>query len=42
MYLPIKITDWSTNDYELYLQLLGVLVIIIMLIYIGLSSKESE
>ena len=42
MILPLKITDWSMDQYELTLQILSVILILIMLVYIGMSSKDSE
>jgi len=42
MIFPLKVTDWTLDEYELYMQLLGVFIIVIMLIYIGLSSRETE
>jgi hypothetical protein len=42
MIFPIKITDWTVNQYELILQVLGVFIIVVLLVYVGLSSKETE
>jgi hypothetical protein len=42
MILPLKITDWSMDQYELTLQVLSVILILIMLVYIGMSSKDTE
>lgn len=42
MIFPLKLSDLSVDDYTLTLQLLSVFLIIIMLVYIGLSSRDSE
>jgi hypothetical protein len=42
MIFPLKLTDLTADQYVLTLQLLSVFLIIIMLIYIGLSSRDNE
>ena len=42
MIIPLKLSDLTKETYTLTLQLLSVFVIIIMLIYIGLSSRDSD
>ncbi len=38
--LPIKLSDMGMDNFKLFLQLFGVLLIICMLVYIKLSSKK--
>jgi hypothetical protein len=40
--LLLKISDWTMDDYKLILQVLGFFLILIMLVYIALSSRDSE
>ena len=41
MFFPLKLS-WTIDQYQLIMQLLGVVIIVIMLVYVGLSSKNAE
>jgi hypothetical protein len=42
MFFPLSLSDLTDKEYSLTLQLLSIALILIMLVYIGLSAKESE
>jgi len=41
MFFPLKLS-WTIDQYQLIMQVLGVVIIAIMLVYVGLSSKNAE
>jgi hypothetical protein len=43
MFFPfLKLSDWGMENFKLVIILSGVVLIIIILAYIALSSKENE
>ncbi|MHA1585048.1 MAG: hypothetical protein ACTSVU_05725 [Promethearchaeota archaeon] len=40
-FLQLSLADWGMDKYKLVLQLVSVVVIVAMLVYIALSSRES-
>lgn len=42
MFFPMKISDWDMPQYKLILQLLSVVLIVVLLVYIALSSRDNE
>ncbi|WP_371801958.1 hypothetical protein [Candidatus Lokiarchaeum ossiferum] len=42
VFLPMQLSNWSMDDYKLILQLFSAGLIILLLVYVGLSSKENN
>ncbi len=42
MFFPLKISDWDMEQYKLILQLFSIVLIVVMLVYIALSSRDNE
>ena len=38
----LKLSDWTLDQYKIILQILSGILIIIMLVYVGLSNKKKE
>ena len=41
-FFPMQLSNWDMDKYKLILQLLSAGLIILMLVYVGLSSKENN
>ncbi|MHA1767469.1 MAG: hypothetical protein ACTSWX_06295 [Promethearchaeota archaeon] len=42
MFFPLKLSDWDMDQYKLILQLLSIVLIVVLLVYIALSSRDNE
>lgn len=42
MFFPFKISDWNMDQYKLILQLFSIVLIVVLLVYIALSSRDNE
>ncbi|UYP46415.1 hypothetical protein NEF87_002700 [Candidatus Lokiarchaeum ossiferum] len=42
VFLPMQLSNWSMDNYKLILQLFSAGLIILLLVYVGLSSKENN
>ena len=42
MFFPLKISDWDMDQYKLILQLFSIVLIVVLLVYIALSSRDNE
>jgi len=41
-FLPMKLADWGMDNFKLFMQIFSVVLILIILVYVALSSKDNE